>query len=253
MQLREFRDWMLQHRGAARTTVELYSPIISALRAFVRYLSTNGGCPATLVGAIPTVAHWRLSALPRYLPSTEVERVIAGCSVSTAIGRRDGAILLLLSRLGLRAGDVAAPKISDVDWQNATIRVSGKGRREVRLPLSQEVGESILAYLEHGRPQMGIDRLFLRALAPCRPFADSSTVSSIVANAIRRAGVLAPFYGAHLLRHSAATEMLQQGASLHDIGTILRHRSIESTALYAKVDLKLLRLVVQPWPGVETC
>jgi site-specific recombinase XerD len=292
--LASFRHWMIEHRGLADSTLNHYEPIVAALldtaggdpthfdagsirsfvlnrtacnvpssaknvisplRTFLRYLIAEGKCSAGLDAAIPAVACWQLSTLPRYLPGADVERIVAACDPSTPVGSRDRAIVLLLAHLGLRAGDIVGMHISDIDWQEGSIRLSGKGRREDRLPLTQEVGDAILVYLEHGRPRvpLGLDHLFLRSKAPIGPFSDSSTVSYIVAQAIRRAGVTALFRGAHVLRHSAATEMLRQEVPLQDIGTILRHRSIETTALYAKVDLALLRLVVQPWPEVMPC
>jgi len=166
---------------------------------------------------------------------------------------RDLAIILLLARLGLRSSDVAALRLSDVDWREASIRVSGKGRRAVCLPLTQEVGDAIVKYLESGRPDVASDRLFVRARAPLRPFADASAVSAIASAAIRRSGVSTPFRGAHVLRHSAATGMLRQGVSLQDISIILRHRHLDTTALYAKVDVALLRTIAQPWPEVMPC
>jgi site-specific recombinase XerD len=283
-----FRRFMSEHRGLADSTTNLYLRIIarfldmtdgdstrwnageirgfvlgykhrqlknvaSALRAFLRYLIAEGRCPAALEGAIPKVASWRLATLPRYLPASDVERIIAACDPATPVGCRDRAIVLLLARLGLRAGDVIGLGLSDIDWHDASLLVSGKGRREVRLPLPQEVGDAIMAYLEHGRPPVVIPQVFLRTQAPVRPLADSSAVSGIVARAIRRAGVTARFRGAHVLRHSAATQMLRQGASLDQIGAVLRHASIESTAHYAKVDVALLRMVAQPWPEVISC
>ena len=283
-----FRRFMVEHRGLTESTTNMYLRIIAnfldmtdgdvsrvtageirafvldykhrqlknvtaALRAFLRYLIAEGRCPAALEGAIPRVASWRLAALPRYLPASDVERIIAACDPSTPTGCRDRAIVLLLARLGLRAGDVVGLGLSDIDWQDASLIVSGKGRREVRLPLPQEVGDAIMAYLEHGRPPVNVTQVFLRTPAPVRPFADSSVVSCIVARAIRRAGVTARFRGAHVLRHSAATQMLRQGASLDDIGAVLRHASLESTAHYAKVDVALLRMVAQPWPEVTSC
>jgi site-specific recombinase XerD len=159
----------------------------------------------------------------------------------------------LLARLGLRADDIVRLRISDIDWQMANIRLSGKGRREALLPLTQEVGDAILAYLERGRPDVDTDRVFIRAIAPLRPTANSGLVSKIVARAIKRAGVITTFRGAHVLRHSAATQMLRQGITLQDISAVLRHRSVETTIIYAKVDVGLLQLIAQPWPEGTSC
>lgn len=162
------------------------------------------------------------------------------------------AILLLLARLGLRGGDIVRLRLGDIDWEGGRVQVAGKGRREVRLPLPQEVGDAILAYLRVRRPAAS-DRVFLRARAPWRSLADNSSVSAIVDRAITRAGVSAPTHGAHLLRHSAATAMLGDGISLPSIGIVLRHRSLETTVYYAKVDVEMLRTVAQPWPGATSC
>ena len=215
------------------------------LRSWLRYLGAVGHCPTTLVYAVPTIASWRGSHLPRYLPAADVERVIAACDTRRPAGRRDRAILLLLARLGLRAEDVRSLQLTDIDWGRGQVRLCGKGRRETRLPLPQEVGDAVLAYLEH---------LFLRSAAPWTPFTESAAISKIVARALDRAGIAgAPSRGAHLLRHSVATAMLRSGATLETIGTVLRHRNIATTAHYAKVDVDRLRLIAQPWPGDRSC
>jgi integrase/recombinase XerD len=287
-----FLHWMQQHRGATASTLSNYGRVatdllrtlgddpqqftaaslqafvfdhakrykrsttnnlVTALRMFLRYLTAEGLCAVDLSAAIPTLAHWCLSSLPRFLPVADVERIVAACNPRTSLGVRDRAIVLLLARLGLRAGDITALRLTDVDWHAASLLVAGKGRYEARLPLSQEVGDALLAYLEV-RPVRGdTDRLFLRACAPHQRPLTSRAVSSIVARAIQRAGVIAPSHGAHILRHSAATAMLEQGASLEDIRLILRHRSIDTTMHYAKVDLSLLRQIAQPWPEDNLC
>jgi site-specific recombinase XerD len=167
------------------------------------------------------------------------------------MGIRDRAVLLLLARLGLRAGDVAALKFRDLDWRVGTLEVSGKTRRHNRLPLPQEVGDAILHYLNH-RPQMGHDRVFLTTTAPIKGLSYNA-VSRIATQAMHRAGVETSVYGAHVLRYSAATEMLRQGVPLLAIGAVLRHASVETTVGYAKVDLQLLQQVVRPWPEDMTC
>jgi site-specific recombinase XerD len=218
---------------------------------FLRFLIAEGQCAVGLDAAIPTVAHWRLASLPRYLQPEHVERLIASCDRTSAVGRRDRAILLLLARLGLRAGDIVHLHLSDIDWKGASIQVSGKGRRHTRLPLTQEVGQAIVAYLKKGRPRTNADVLFIRSLAPFCALGPSCAVSKIVDKAFRRAGVARPSRGAaHLLRHSLATSLLRQGTSLEDIAAILRHRSIETTQIYAKVDIPALRQIAQPWPEV---
>jgi site-specific recombinase XerD len=224
----------------------------SALRAFVRFLVATGQCASNLDCAVPTVAHWRLSSLPRYMPYQDVERLIAGCDLATTTGLRDRAILLLFARLALRACDVRLLKLSDFDWKHGSVVVSGKTARESRLPLPQEVGDAVLAYLNNARPNVDSTVVFQRSLPPFGPFA-SGSLSGVVRLAIARAGVKAPSFGTHLLRHSAATEMLRRGATLDQIRGVLRHSSPETTLLYAKVDVNALRAIAQPWPEVAPC
>jgi len=225
----------------------------TALRMFVRFLIADGQCAVGLDAAIPTLAHWRLAALPRYLQPDDVERVIASCDPASSAGRRDRAILLLLARLGLRAGDIAHLRLSDIDWQRAWVHVCGKSRRHTRLPLSQEVGQAIVAYLQDDRPRTTTHALFGRCRPPIGGLAPGA-VTAIVVRALHRAGVARPGRGAaHLLRHSVATSMLRHGASLQEISVLLRHRSIETTQIYAKVDVTALRSIAQPWPEVQPC
>jgi site-specific recombinase XerD len=226
----------------------------TALRMFLRFLIAQGRCRANLLGAIPVVAHWRLASLPRYLPPEDVERIIAACDPSSAIGKRDLAILLLLARLGLRAGDIVQMRLSDIDWKGAWIHLIGKSRRQTRLPLTQEVGQAIATYVQAGRSAAHTDQLFLCSRAPWRALGSHSAVSVIVASALRRAGVKRPGRGAaHLLRHSVASSMLRYGASLQEISALLRHRSIETTQIYAKVDVTGLQEIAQPWPEKPSC
>lgn len=284
-----FQHWLRQHRGAADSTVGHYGhaasnlvvsagdnpsaydaqslrqfvldrsrrqgsgatkTLLSGLRMFLRYLASQGKCRAGLDQAIPAVACWRLATLPRSLPSHDVQEILGACDATSPMGLRDRAIILLLARLGLRAGDVAALCLDDIDWKDGSILVSGKSRRQVRLPLTQEVGDAILGYLEH-RPKAETREVFLCFRAPIRAFRSGSSASQVVARAMRRAGISVPCYGAHALRHTAATEMLRQGVSLYEIGAVLRHQSLEMTAYYAKVDVALLKLVAQPWPEVN--
>lgn len=286
-----FRSWLQQHHGVAQSTLYRYSEgaadlleslgddpsqydaqtlrrfvlerarhrgvgsaksLISALRMFLRFLAIEARCPVGLHLAIPALAGWRLAALPTSLSRTDVERLIATCKTDSLMDRRDRAVLLLLARLGLRAGDVAGLRLSDVDWRDGSIVVAGKGRREARLPLPQEVGDALLWYLRL-RPQVRVEAFFLRLRVPVRGLACSGAVSAIVARRIRKAGIRASSNGAHVLRHSAATEMLRQGVNLHQIGSVLRHRSPDMSAYYAKVDVDLLRQVAQPWPEVLPC
>jgi site-specific recombinase XerD len=226
----------------------------TAVRMFLRFLIADGKCSAGLDAAIPALAHWRLSSLPRYLQSDEVERVVASCNPATQVGRRDRAVLLLLARLGLRAGDIVQLRLCDLDWKEAWIRVSGKGRRQALLPLTQEIGDALANYIKDGRPQAETDTLFLRVRAPFHAFRSHCAVSMLVAQAMRRAGVRCPSRGAaHVLRHSVASSMLRHGASLQEIAVVLRHRSIATTEIYAKVDVGALKQIAQPWPEVHTC
>lgn len=202
-------------------------------------------------------AHYR--QLARELPAAISARRRCGARdhglrYAASAGRRDRAILLLLARLGLRAEDVRSLQLTDIDWGRGQVRLCGKSRRETRLPLPQEVGDAVLAYLEDGRPPVPEPHLFLRSAAPWTPFTESAAISKIVGRALDRAGIVgAPSRGAHLLRHSAATTMLRSGATLETIGTVLRHRNITTTAHYAKVDVDRLRLIAQPWPGDRSC
>jgi site-specific recombinase XerD len=226
--------------------------MVLTLRMYLRFLSATGRCAAGLEGAIPAMPFWRLSALPRYLPPEQVEQLIRSCDTRVLLGSRDRAILLLLARLGLRAGDVAGLSFDDLDWRAGRVKVCGKTRREVWLPMPQDAGDAILRYLKK-RPTVPIDRVFLCAQAPFRPI-NSCVVSSIVDHALATAGIQdAPTRGATLLRHSAATSMLRGGATLDAVSAMLRHRSLNMTAHYAKVDLPMLKRIAQPWPEGVSC
>lgn len=225
--------------------------LASALRSYFRFLFVRGEIPTDLGAAIPAVATWRLSSVPKSIEPDQVERLLESCNRSTATGRRDHAILLLLARLGLRGREVATLSLDDIDWEAGEIRVRGKGPRHDRLPIPRDVGEALVAYLRDGRPRCKTRRVFLSSRAPVRALADHGAVGGIVARAIRRAGIPSPHKGTHLLRHSLAVRLLQNGASLGEIGEILRHRRLDTTAIYAKVDLNALRSLAQPWPGGE--
>ena len=221
--------------------------MVSALRSLLGYLHSEGVLAASLAATAPAVAGWRLAGLPRALEAGQVRRLLAGCDQSAAVGRRDFAILALLSRLGLRAGEVAALELDDIDWRAGEMVVRGKGDRQERLPLPVDLGEAVVAYLRRGRPRAaGCRSVFVKARAPHRPLT-SGAVTAIVSAAGRRAGL--PPISAHRLRHTAATEMLRAGAPLTEIGQVLRHRHLLSTAIYAKVDRKSLRTLARPWPG----
>jgi site-specific recombinase XerD len=289
--LNEFEHWMHVHRGVTEQTLRNYRPIIldlltiiedrpeqldarrlrafildranrhgkgkaknvvTATRMFVRFLIASGRCVHGLDEAIPTIAMWRLATLPQYLPAEDIERITTACDPSTPLGARDRAIILLMARLGLRGSDIVALRFSDINWQNATLVVSGKSRRETRLPLPQDVGDALLHYLEYARPPVELNRVFVTLIAPWRPIS-RQVIGKTAARAIQRVGIQAPTSGSRVFRHSAATAMLRQGASLQTIGDILRHTSIETSAHYAKVDIALLHQVARPWPEVASC
>ncbi len=223
--------------------------VVTALRAFLRWLLQRGAIGADLADTLPGVATWRLSHLPKSLPAEQVERLLAGCERSTATGKRDYAILLLLARLGLRGGEVVAMTLDDLDWERGEIVVRGKGQRLERLPLPAEVGAALACYLCDVRPACATRRVFIRMLAPQQGLAGPVAICCIVRRALRRAGLDPDFKGAHLLRHSLATNLLRRGASLGEIGQLLRHRQPTTTQIYAKVDIAALRGIALPWPG----
>jgi len=221
--------------------------MVTALRSLLGFLHVEGIVDQPLATAVPSVAGWTQTGLPKALDAEQVAALLASCDERTATGRRDLAILTLLVRLGLRAGEVAALSLQDIDWRCGEITVRGKGNRHDRLPLPADVGQRIVAYLGDGRPQSTQDRaVFVRAQAPYRALT-SNAVTTVVACAGRRAGL--GVIGAHRLRHSAATAMLRSGGSLTEIGQTLRHVRPLTTAMYAKVDIQALRQLARPWPG----
>lgn len=238
-------------RQALRMPPRRLKLVITALRSFLHHAQLRGDVDSRIAAAVPAVSSWSSTpALPRAISSDHARRAIDSCDRHTAVGRRDRAVLLLLARLGLRSGEIAALMLDDVDWAAGCLRVRGKGRREDLLPLPADVGEAIAAYLQDGRPVSTDRHLFLRSRAPIRAFKNSAVaVASIVLHALVRAGIDAPHKGAHQFRHALATRMLRQGASLAEIGELLRHRSPQTTALYARVDLAALRALALSWPG----
>jgi site-specific recombinase XerD len=226
-------------RGSVKLTV-------TALRSLLRFLHVDGALDEPLTRAVPTVAHWRLAGLPRPLEPGELDLLLTSCRLDTETGRRDVAILKLLARLGLRAGEVAGLRLDDIDWRAGEVRIRGKGGREDRLPLPTDVGEVVAEYLRAGRPAGATGRsVFVRAIAP-RDALTPRAVTKVVIRAGARAGI--GQVAAHRLRHTAATDMLRAGASLAEIGQVLRHCHL-STAIYAKVDREPLRELARPWPG----
>ena len=220
----------------------------TAFRSFFRYLFQKGELQADLAASVPTVADRRLSTVPKYLTPEEVECVLKACNRSTTIGRRDYAILLLLARLGLRAGEVVALQFEDINWRAGEILVRGKGLLHDRMPLPADVGEALASYLRQDRPACQTRRVFVCTRAPRRGFARPWTLSTIVRRALLRADLDPPVKGAHLFRHSLATSMLRSGATMEEIGEVLRHRDPTTTEIYAKVDFDGLRSLAQPWP-----
>jgi integrase/recombinase XerD len=220
----------------------------TAFRSFFQFLFQQGEIDVNLAASVIPVADWRLSSVPKYLTPQEVERLLETCDQSTPTGRRNYAIILLLARLGLRAGEVVALELDDIDWRSGEIEIPGKGPSRDRLPLLPEVGEALVAYLRRDRPPVASRRVFICMRAPRRGLAHPSTVSTIVARLLKRAGLNPQLKGAHLLRHSLATGMLRRGASMVEIGEVLRHRSPSTTEIYAKVDILSLRSLAQPWP-----
>ncbi len=242
----DISDFVLRHGpsmavGTARS-------MTTAFRSFLRWLLQKGELKADLAVSVPTVADWRLSTVPKHLTSEEVERVLKACDRRTAIGRRDYAILLLLARLGLRAGEVVALQLEDINWRVGEILIRGKGMLLDRMPLPADAGEALASYLRRDRPPCQTRRVFACAKAPRRGLATSGALRGIIRRALDRANVHPDFKGAHLLRHSLATSMLRSGATMGEIAEVLRHRALITTEIYAKVDFDGLRSLAQPWP-----
>ncbi len=220
---------------------------VSALRSLLGYLHIEGLIPRPLAAAIPSVAGWRLAGLPKSLEPSDVRRLLQSCNRRTRTGRRDFAILMLLVRLGLRAGEVRSLNLEDIDWRAGELVVRGKGNRAERLPLISQVGQAIAGYLRRGRPVTAQGRtVFVRVRAPHRALS-SGGITQIVVAAASRADL--GHISAHRLRHTLATQMVRAGVPLPAIGQVLRHRRLVTTAIYAKVDREGLRLLARPWPG----
>ncbi len=230
--------------GRSQTSAKL---LVTALRSLLGFLHVEGVLAESLAGAVPSATGWRLAGLPRTLEPGEVRRLLASCDRRTSAGRRDFAILTLLARLGLRRGEVAALQLDDLDWRAGEISIRGKGDRRERLPLPSDVGEAVAGYLRRGRPASVDGRcVFVRLKAPLRALTPAG-VTQVVVSASRRAGL--GEITAHRLRHTAATEMLRAGATLPEVGQVLRHRRLETTAIYAKVDREALRTIARAWVG----
>lgn len=240
----------VQHQ-ARRLLPRALKQVVTALRAFLRFAQYRGEIHEGLIGAVPAVAAWSTTPpLPKAISAEHARRAIASCDLSTAVGRRDRAVLLLLARLGLRGGEVITLLLDDIDWDAGLLCVRGKNGHPCLMPLPADVGEAIAAYLRQGRPASADRHLFLRSRAPYRGLLHGSDgIGSLVRNALERAGVDAPHKGSHQFRHALAVRLLRDGASLPEIGEVLRHRSQLATSIYAKVDLAALRPLAQPWPG----
>lgn len=236
-------------RRAAAIQSRRVQLMTTALRSFLGFARYRGDIDKDLAACVPAVANWKLSTIPRALPPVQVELVLASIDRKTAMGRRDYAILLILARLGLRAGEIRMLTLEDLDWQEGLITVRGKAGRYSQLPLPDDVGAAIADYLRNGRPTATSRCVFLRAKAPAGGFQGQCGIGSIVRHALARAGINAARTGAHQFRHALACQMLRQGASLSEIGELLRHRSPQTTAIYAKVDLASLATLALPWPG----
>jgi len=237
-------------REAARLRHPKRSQLMaSALRSFLQFARYRALIDIDLRASVPTVASWSMASLPRAISSEEVQQLLSRCDRQSAVGRRNWAILLLLARLGLRAGELVGLSFEDLDWEAGELRIPSSAGGVDRLPMSEEVGAALAEYLHQARPRCASRRVFVRMRAPYREFTGSSAIACIVRRALVRAQLDPPHKGAHLLRHSVATQMLRQGASLAEIGELLRHRSQQTTMIYAKVDLALLRPLALPWPG----
>ena len=221
---------------------------VTATRAFLRFLATRGVIPAGIDGAVPTIRQWTHAALPRAVAAEDVERVLAAVDVTRPSGLRDRAILLLLIRLGLRAGEVAALAVNDVDWHNGTVRVAGKGGRERRLPLPADVGEALVAALRSRPRTSAPDMIFATARPPYRHLS-GRYVTGVAKRALRRAGVTVPRPGAHVFRHTVASQMVRRDVPMKTVADLLGHARLHTTTIYAKLDREALAAIALPWPG----
>lgn len=225
--------------------------MVTSLRSFFRFLRLHGDILRDLADCIPPVANWQLAGLPKFMEPADVKTLLKHCDRKTPKGLRDYALLLLIARLGLRACEVVALSLDDIDWESGKITIHGKGTKRSQFPLPQDVGMAIANYLRSGRPQCPSRSVFLRTRAPLMGFVSSVNVSSIVSRTLKKAGLNPPCKGAHLLRHTAAVQILRRGSSLSDVGEILRHRNINTTAIYAKVDVPRLKKLAMPWPNLS--
>lgn len=233
---------------ARRLHVKRAKLMTTALRSFFQYARMRGEITLDLVAAVPIVANWSMTSIPRAIAAEQTQRLLTSIDRKSAMGRRDYAILLVLARLGLRAGEVMSLELDDIDWSTGELTVHGKGRRS-QLPLTPDVGKAIAAYLRHGRPECASRRVFLRTKAPIGGFHGAGGVGSMVRHRLKRARINSPTFGTHQFRHGLASDMLRQGASLAEIGAVLGHQHPDTTRIYTKIDLKSLQALAQRWPG----
>jgi site-specific recombinase XerD len=223
--------------------------MVTALRAFLRYLRHRGEVDTDLAACVPCVPNYSFSTVPKFLPAGSVEKILRRTDRSTPRRRRDHAILLLLARLGLRTCEVVRLELEDIDWEIGQITIRGKGGRWSKLPLPPDVGKALADYLQHDRPRCSTRRLFVTQRAPITGLSTGCAIVKTVTRCPKKAGIVSERKGGYLFRHTLATEMLGRGASLREIGEVLRHRKAEKTWIYAKVDFTVLRNLAQPWPG----
>jgi site-specific recombinase XerD len=242
------RRFVLNNGKRAGIRTSSVSSTLTAVRAFIRFLVATKQCSSELPGALPQLAQWRLSTLPSIITAAEVQCLVDSCVQCPLTARRDRAALMMMWSLALRAGDIANLDLCDIDWGEARLRFSGKNRRETWLPLTQDVGDALIDYLQNERPDLDCcTRVFVKSTAPSGPIC-RSTVAWIVRRAFLRTGIKPAATGSHIIRRSAATDMLRHDASLSQIGSILRHENLQTTQLYAKLDQGLLLSVATPWP-----
>jgi site-specific recombinase XerD len=236
--------------GARQLSRGHASQRVTALRSFLRFLHYRGHITTDLAAAVPAVAHWRMTGIPKHLSSMSVQKVLDRCDQTTAFGRRNYAILLLMARLGLRGGEIVNLLLEDLDWETAQLTVhSKKSHSWTRLPMPGDVGKAVARYLQHDRPHCSSRNVFVRMVAPYQRLSRANVIAKLTRTALKQAGVECVQTGSHVFRHSLATEMLRQGASLEEIGQVLRHKNPDTTAIYAKVDLDALRRLAIVWPG----
>jgi site-specific recombinase XerD len=237
-------------RHAHDSSVRSGKAMCTALRALLRYIYYVGSNRLDLAGCVPSIRYWKFANLPTYISAAQIQKVLDDCDQTTRLGRRDFAIVLMLARLGLRASEVASLTLDDLDWRSGTMLIRAKGRQQVRMPMPPDVGAAIVAYLRNDRVVSSCRKLFIRTLAPHVGFASGCAITMIAKMALKRAGIGGCAHqGAHLFRHSLATELLRSGATLSQIGQLLRHEKHDTTRIYAKVDIVALRTLGRPWPG----